>query len=193
MTIATRIPSSPALKRMSFMSGLSESDKVKSATTLRAHIRLDLWIQRRVDRGRVTLQISLHLTYQNHLQIPWQASTDTRQINACPILVLSWVSVGLQAALSTCTNSKCQVAHDSEYRVVRSADGEIELRAPEEKLVEMSSRTPSAEELDSGTTVVTQSRCHGDSETARVQGVRCRVVFSEVRRGFDRVSLKSRC
>ena len=65
--------------------------------------------------------------------------------------------------------------------------------APEEKLVELSSRTPSAEERDSGTTVVTQLRCHGNSETARVHGVRCRVVFSEVRSGLDRVSLKSRC
>ena len=55
MTISNRLPSSPALKRPSFMSGLSESDNVKSATTLRVHIRFDLCIQRRVDRGRVTL------------------------------------------------------------------------------------------------------------------------------------------
>ena len=47
-------------------------------------------------------------------------------------------------------------------------------------LVERNNLNPSAEELDSGTTVVTELRCHGNSETARVQGVRCRVVFSEL-------------
>ena len=67
------------------------------------------------------------------------------QINAWPILVLSWVSVGVQVAMTTCTNPELQVAHELKYRVVRSArtgDGEIELRAPEKKLVELSSRTP---------------------------------------------------
>ena len=62
------------------------------------------------------------------------------QTNACP-----WVFLGLKAAMTPCTNPKCQVAHELEYRVVRSAgaaDGEIELRAPEEKLVELRSRTP---------------------------------------------------
>ena len=89
------------------------------------------------------------------------------QIHVCPILVRSWVSVGLQVAMTTCTNPKLQVAHELEYRVVRSAgtadgveshtrsheleyrvvrsagtaDVETELRAPEEKLVELSSRT----------------------------------------------------
>ena len=90
------------------------------------------------------------------------------QINACPILVLSWVSVGLQVAMTTCSNPKLQVAHELEYRVVRSAgaaDGEIELRAPEEKLVELSSRTPRLRSL----TVVTQLTCHGNSDIARVQ------------------------
>ena len=98
--------------------------------------------------------------------------------------------------MTTCANPKCQVAHELEYRVVGSAvsaDGEIELRAPEEKLVELSSRTPRLRRSTVGTTVVTQLRCHGNSETARVHGVRCRVVFSEVRSGLDRVSLKSRC
>ena len=73
------------------------------------------------------------------------AIVSANQINACPILVLLWVSVGLSVAMTTCTNPKCQVAHELEYRVVRSAvatDGEIEFRAPEEKLVELSSRTP---------------------------------------------------
>ena len=58
--------------------------------------------------------------------------------NVCPILVLSWVSVGLQVAMTTCTNPKLQVAHELEYRVVRSvgtADGETELPAPEDKLM----------------------------------------------------------
>ena len=67
------------------------------------------------------------------------------QINACPILVLSWVSVGPQVVMTVCTNPKLQVSHELEYRVVRSAwtaDGEIELRAPATKLVELSSRTP---------------------------------------------------
>ena len=44
-------------------------------------------------------------------------------------------------AMTTCTNPKLQFAHELEYRVVRSAvaaDVEIELCAPEEKLVEMS-------------------------------------------------------
>ena len=61
-----------------------------------------------------------------------------KQINACPILVLSWVSVGPQVASTVSTNPKLQVAHELEYRVVRSAgtaDGEIELRAPAKKLV----------------------------------------------------------
>ena len=35
----------------------------------------------------------------------------------------------------------------------------------------------STEELNSGTTVVAQLRRHGNSETARVHDVRCRVVF----------------
>ena len=81
--------------------------------------------------------------------------------------------------MTTCTNPKLQVAHELEYRVVRSvgtADGEIGLRAPEDKLV-VELKNPSAEELDSGTTVVTQLRCHWKSEPARVHGVRCRVVF----------------
>ena len=67
------------------------------------------------------------------------------QIHACPILVRSWVSVGLQVAMTTCTNPKLQVAQELEYRVGRpagTADAETELRAPEEKLVELSSRTP---------------------------------------------------
>ena len=82
--------------------------------------------------------------------------------------------------------------------VVRSAgaaDGETELRAEREtRGIELSCRMrwvsilPSSigtvtkprvtmgEKLNSGTTVVTQLRCHGNSETARVHGVRCRVV-----------------
>ena len=84
------------------------------------------------------------------------------------MLVLSWVSVGLQVAMTTCSNPKLQVAHELEYRVVRSAgaaDGEIELRAPEEKLVELSSRTPRLR----SSTVVTQLTCHENSDIARVQ------------------------
>ena len=77
------------------------------------------------------------------------------QINVCPILVLSWVSVG---AMTTCTNPKLQVTHELEYRVLRSAginDGEVELRARREtRGVEL--KNPSAEELNSGTTMVTQ-------------------------------------
>ena len=71
------------------------------------------------------------------------------QINTCPIVVLSWVSIGLQAAMTTCTNPQCQLAHELEYRVARSAvaaDGEIELRAPEEKPVELNLKNTSAEE-----------------------------------------------
>ena len=114
------------------------------------------------------------------------------QINACPILVLSRVSVGLPVAMTSCTNPKLQVAHELEYQVVRSAetaDGEIELRVPEEKLVELSSRTPRLRSLTDGDTVDTSQKI----ETARVHGVRCRVVLTEVRRGSDRISDKSRC
>ena len=66
-------------------------------------------------------------------------------INACPLLVLSQVSDGPQVAMTACTNPKLQIAPELEQRVVRSAgtaDSEIELRAPGEKLVELSSRTP---------------------------------------------------
>ena len=72
--------------------------------------------------------------------------------------------------------------------VVRSAgaaDGETELRAEREtRGIELSSRmrwfpiqeSRWGEKLNSGTTVVKQLRCHGNSETARVHGVSCRVV-----------------
>ena len=49
--------------------------------------------------------------------------------NVYPILVLSLVSVRLQVAMTTCANPKLTVAHELEYRVVRSAgaaDGENE-------------------------------------------------------------------
>ena len=51
------------------------------------------------------------------------------QINVCPILVLSWVSVGLQVAMTSGTNPKLRVAHELECQFVRSvgaADGDTE-------------------------------------------------------------------
>ena len=71
------------------------------------------------------------------------------QINVCPIIMLSLVSVGLQVAVITGTNTKLRVAHELECQVVSSAgaaDGEtewkqhtcIQVAAPEEKLVELS-------------------------------------------------------
>ena len=53
------------------------------------------------------------------------------------------LSVGLQVAMTTCTNPKLQVAHELEYQVVK--------RAP-------------TEELNSGTMEVTQLRCHQNGE-----------------------------
>ena len=87
-----------------------------------------------------------------HAEFLWEAGTalavhctmSENQINACPLLVLSWVSVGLQVAMTTCASAKLQVAHELEHRDVKSAgtaDGETELRAPEDYLVELRSRT----------------------------------------------------
>ena len=48
--------------------------------------------------------------------------------NVCPLLLLSWVSVGLQVA-TTGINPKLRVAHELECQVVRlagAADGETE-------------------------------------------------------------------
>ena len=72
-------------------------------------------------------------------------SHEKKKKNVCPFLVLSWVSVGLQVAMTTGTNPKLRVAHEQENQVVRSAgaaDGETEWKqqscAPEAKLVELS-------------------------------------------------------
>ena len=51
----------------------------------------------------------------------YNAIMSENQINVCPILVLSWVSVGLQVAMTTGTNPKLRVAHELECQVVRSA------------------------------------------------------------------------
>ena len=103
------------------------------------------------------------------------------QINACPILVLSWV-------FGWTTSGDVPI---QSVKLLTNRNTELQ-----DQLWQMMAKSSCArqnEELDSGTAVVTQLRCHGSSETARVHGVRCRVVLSEVRSGLDRVSLKSRC
>ena len=62
-------------------------------------------------------------------EFAWQVATVLAYIaimsenltNVCPILVLSWVSVVLQVAMTTGTNPKLRVAHELDYQVVRSA------------------------------------------------------------------------
>ena len=75
------------------------------------------------------------------------------------------LSVELQAAVTTCTNPKLQFAHEWECQVVKPSCA----RQRETRGVEL--RRASTVELNSGTTVVAQLRCHGNSETAS------RVVF----------------
>ena len=43
--------------------------------------------------------------------------------NVCPLLVLSWVSVGPQVAMTTGTNPMLRVAHGMKYQVAKSAGG----------------------------------------------------------------------
>ena len=47
--------------------------------------------------------------------------------NVCPILVLSWGSVGLQVAMTTGTNPKLRVADKLECQVERSAGAAAQL------------------------------------------------------------------
>ena len=96
----------------------------------------------------------------------------TRPIFAAILAFAVGLSVGLKVAMTTCTNPKLQFAHKWECQVVKRSCA----RQRETRGVELT--RASIEELNSGTTVVAQLRRHGNSETARVHGVRCRVVFS---------------
>ena len=68
-----------------------------------------------------------------HAEFVWEAGTvlevhffmSENLNNGYPILVLSWVSIGLQVAMITCTNPKLTVAHELEYKVARSAGAAV--------------------------------------------------------------------
>ena len=70
----------------------------------------------------------------------YNAIMSENQINVCPILVLSWNSIGLQVAMTTGTNPKLRVAHELECQVVRSAGAADETEWKQQRCIRVARR-----------------------------------------------------